>query len=305
MFSVHSPNNMPEPAQAIPDSFASLLAPVFCTNTDAFLAVYRYGISESSDPVAALTRFYIEIITRNKSSTFSEHELISVTVKDEEKRESYNFYIIRNASRSETLVSRFPPSTPSLVSIFSSAVDSVKGRTQAVQTFAQPSELEFPLLALNTSSDSTSLVLPTPSQYSLGENLTLASTQVINSSATSFDRVAEDRILGRRLEVKPLKLSLYELGILVDVVHNEAPNYCLLQNQCYWFMGMIFNVISLLYSQELRKDPETMTPAHYLPNLCGRWKNLLIVAPKDEALRRVAIKFSERREELFSKVYFH
>ena len=103
-------------------------------------------------------------------------------------------------------------------------------------------------------------------------------------------------------QIQPINLSLFELGILADVVHNEDPDYSLLKSQCYWFLHLIFEVVILLYGDNLNTAPDSVTPVDYLPNLAGRWKNQLIIAPKDEILRKVATKFLERREEEFSRV---
>jgi len=302
---------------SVSDSFASLLIPDLCTNTDAFLTVYRAGITLSSEPIAALTRFSVYTLTANKSKMLSEHEVISVSVKDEETNQSYNFFIERNSSKSEVRASTHSPlflDSSSLSTTSTSAPQVVKARQSS----------EFPLLPLNPSSESVSSLLPPPrtlrsrSQYSLREKFTLASTEFIQSSTTSLDGVAEDRILGRGMlsnkailrdvgqvvrQSLPIMLSLFELGILVDVVHNEDPDYSLLKSQCYWFLYLIFEVIILLYGDNLNTAASNrVTPVEYLPNLAGRWKNQLIIAPKDEILRKVATKFLERREEEFSRV---
>jgi len=142
----------------------------------------------------------------------------------------------------------------------------------------------------------------------------------MRSSTTSLDGVAEDRILGRGMlsnkailrdlgqvvrQIRPIKLSLFELGILVDVVHNEDPEYSLLKSQCYWFLHIIFEVVVSLYGDSLNTVPHSMTPVVYLPNMAGRWRNLLIIAPKDEFINEVASKFFHRKEEEFSRVKFH
>ena len=104
-------------------------------------------------------------------------------------------------------------------------------------------------------------------------------------------------------QIKPQGLSFYELGLLVDVVHNEVPDYHLLENQCYWFITTICAIIILLYGDTLNPvKPKTKSPNNYLPNLAGRWKNMLVVAPEDMVIRRMVIKFMERQEEAFSEV---
>lgn len=67
-------------------------------------------------------------------------------------------------------------------------------------------------------------------------------------SATSLSKsfLAADRIFAYEYfkgnvgqvvrEIVPQELSLFELGILADVVHSDCPSYNLLKNQCYWYL---------------------------------------------------------------------
>jgi hypothetical protein len=138
----------------------------------------------------------------------------------------------------------------------------------------------------------------------------LASTQVIPSSATTslaskcdadncilswgmFFKKARDEYEHVFRQIMPNdELSLFELGILVDVIDNHKPD-SLLQNQCYWFTSTIFNTVETLYGNQLVDHP---APNDYLPDLGGQWNKMLII---------MAIKFSEQREERFSEVNFY
>ena len=350
------------------DSFHSLLRSDLCVSTDAFLSVYREGISRSLDPVAALTRFMVGPMTVNKGKKAvleSEHELVSFKVDDCQTYVAYDFFIERNASKPQMLPASTCPlgSLPATVSIGSTsaagstaiastsytvALESIE-RVAHHQTSGQqmatttPPEAH-PLLPLNETLTSSVPLTPTSSvshhlpsmqsnasQHSFREKFTLASAQTLRSSATSLTSVAEDRILGRGKfvtdsqafegilvagepireigrvvrQIKPKDLSFYELGLIVDTVHEEAPDYHLLNNQCYWFVTTIIIIIVLLYGDTLNPvEPTRKSPNDYLPNLAGRWKNMLIVAPEDEIIRRIVIKFMERREEAFSEVRF-
>jgi hypothetical protein len=316
----------------IDECFSSLLAPDLCTNTDAFLTVYRDGISQSrdSDRVAALTRFMVVSITGNKlTNTLYQHELLSVVVHDKEKNQNHNFFIERNAaSRSPDLHVRASTSK---------SIGKSVGRKPASTT-------EVPLLKLNSydkqthehasptsssSSSSVSLLPPShlstrTSQHSLHEMFTLSSTRVVHSSSTSLANVlvAEDRILGGGVFVKdspkgkivggeigqvideilPINLSLFELGILVDVIHNEAPNYSLL-TQCYWFRTIIFNIILLLYRNGL-EDAAGLGPEDYLARLGNRWNGNLVSVVTEEELNRVEESFKDRKRVEFLKVFY-
>jgi len=188
---------------------------------------------------------------------------------------------------------------------------------QLSQQTATPSEVH-PLLPLNETSStptSNSSVSPTPtpsisrhhpsmqsnaspSQHSVHEKVTVASTRALHSVSGSLKSVAEDPILGRgnfvtdgqdrdtRVSVReigrivsqiwPNELSFYELGLLVNVVHKESPDYhILLKGQCYWFITTICAVIVLLYGNKLNpQNPMAKSPKDYLPNLGGRWNNM-------------------------------
>ena len=295
------------------ESFASLLTADLCTNTDAFLTVYRDGVSKSSDSIAALTRFSVVSLTANKSNQFLQHELISVSVKDQQTEQLYNFFIERNPSKVKVQPSTLPPLSLIIPSTTS---------THEVESRARESS-EIPLLQLSTASESVSSLLHpirpyrSKSHYSLRERFSLTSTQVLRSSTTSFDSVAEDRILGRGMflndgvsreiglvvsQVLPIGLSLFELGILVDVIHNEDPHYSLLKSQCYWFLNTILEVVGILFQDNLQDAPNDLGPTDYLPNLAGHFMNLLIIEPNGDSLHEIAKKFIDRRDKEFSKV---
>jgi hypothetical protein len=350
------------------EAFYSLLRSDLCTSTDAFISVYRDGISRSPNPVEALTRFTVGPMAINKEILkLLQHELLSFKVDDNQSNHEYefDFFIERNGAKPQALPASTDPLVSSLASV-SIASTSAAGSTALVSTAAfesvancqssrrqtpTPSEVH-PLLPLNetlTSSVSStptseSSVSPIPtssvsylphsmqsneSRLSFREKATLGSARVLHSSAGSLMSVAEDRILGRGLfvtdgqggqkggvplreigqivrQIWPNGLSFYELGLLVDVVHKEAPDYHVLKEQCYWFVTTICIIIVLLYGDKLNPEkPTAKPPKDYLPNMAGRWKNVLVVAPEDELIRRITIKFMERRHEAFSEVHSH
>ena len=129
---------------------------------------------------------------------------------------------------------------------------------------------------------------------------------MVMGGGTFVNGVARNRGMGIVVrQIAPVDLCLFELGILADVVHNFAPNYSLFENQCYWFVSTICEVIVLLYDDHLTTAPGPGPgPVNYLPNLAGRWRGLLVLALKNDMIAQVAIKFTERQEEEFSKVFF-
>jgi hypothetical protein len=196
-------------------------------------------------------------------------------------------------------------------------------------------DLELPLLPLSRSSESLSLpALPgypgSPSSESLcppplprpisrkpsfTDQIGLALLQGVNSSSSNSGSsgFAEDRISGSAKftigqafglvvrQIEPIGLSLFELGILVDVIHDEAPYYKLLKNQCYWFSLVILEVVLMSYANSLDTQAGR-SPDEYLPQQSGKWSNLLIAFPDKGLLERVKATFLDRRHREFSKV---
>jgi hypothetical protein len=306
--------------------------------------------TESNNRIAAMQRFRIVHVHVNKTELvdLSEHELVSTNVRDSNNANYYNFFVERNASKPGPAVlapvqSARAAATASLSSATSSwSTTAVIQQTASATTTTAtttPSSEAYPLIPLDempTPSSSVSQLptqVPQPNKRTFGDRFTLSSTRAVHSSIQSPKCAAEDHVLGRGKFVKedPMTgetqvireighvirqlepeddLYLFEFGILVDVVHNEAPNYELLKRQCFWLTTIICEVITLLYGDKLNPQAKRLkgakpTPNEYLPNIAGRWKNLLIVAPENEVVRRVAIKFMERREEEYSKVGFH
>lgn len=182
------------------------------------------------------------------------------------------------------------------------------GLYELLPTGASPSPSYEPLLPLPPPPHPLSR---RASHHSIPEIITLGSARSINS--LSSGSLAEDRISGSGRfsggrgigqivrQVLPVDLSLFELGILVDVIHNDAPEYNLLKTQCYWLTLMIFEVLLRTYSNTLDSQ-NGVAPDQYLPKLSGKWAGLLIVAPREEDLCRVEKKFREQRLAEFSKV---
>jgi hypothetical protein len=121
---------------------------------------------------------------------------------------------------------------------------------------------------------------------------------------------AAHTINGRGLsvsQIKPKGLSLFELGILANVIHEEDPSYSVFSHQCYWFMGTMFAVVELLWGNELsEEEPGRPTPNQYLPKQLGKWKNMSVNPnPDDSDMLKMAEKFKQRRDVEFSLVNFY
>ena len=153
------------------------------------------------------------------------------------------------------------------------------------------------------------------SQNSLRDMVALSSFGSAGSSSGSLDRVAEDRILGEGkisfagngrivYQTMPTDLSLFELGILINVIHKEKPNYSLLKYQCYWFVYTVISVVEMLWIDELdKKKPGFLSPKEYLPlDHLGTWRRMPIIDLEVDLVHRVISKYHAKRKEEFSLV---
>jgi hypothetical protein len=202
---------------------------------------------------------------------------------------------------------------------------------------APTAEEVFALLPLADSDEEVAaLDFPHPYIPSTGSNLsrsflntftsTLArgmATSRSTSKSISTQRLAQDQISGYSpgtlnpesciFDIDPIGLSLFDIILLTQVVHDQAPLYGLFDNQCYLFASVIFDSVlipapsvkasvprnanfiivpdQLLHNDNLGEETETRNL-----NEAGRWCHLLIVDPLVK-LTIVGIVISKFREE--------
>jgi hypothetical protein len=285
---------------------------------------------------------------------------MSNRVGDLEKVETRIIFIERNAApvtntetTTETVKQTFVRAKTTVLSSGSkTALDSLESHTQSPATPSSPDSL-IPLLPIPPPAESSefqcSSLTPTLSvssnrpRLSVLQRLGLVSTQSVRSiHESSADRQdAEDRVLGSAFcdETKgsyghgrvvreiilpdDAKFTLYDLAILVDVVHQVAPIYSLFENHCYWFAKIICDAIveilngkcadndqdSDINNQPYQPPPDRPFSSSHLPSLCGTWKGILVSDVKDDVLVTVLCHFMNRREEeragvCFPKLYY-
>jgi hypothetical protein len=110
-------------------------------------------------------------------------------------------------------------------------------------------------------------------------------------------------------QIQPQSLSLFQVIILADVVHNYAPLYSLFRCQCYWFAFIICAVIlktctcSSIGSPDLHTEDDICIPPNsYLPNLAGRWMGILVRGVEEAVLKIMIEKYNARCAEKLDEV---
>jgi len=227
--------------------FASILLPELCSNTDAFLTLYRSGVFQTSSPLAAMNRFTMKSITHHNTTDAGSEDgylgYLFVRVEDLEQRRLYDFIIKRTSTGSPVLSSKSRiPSMP-------------------MNEIQSPSSYISLIPALSPS--------PTKSQHTRLESASLTSVQGAHALARSREPLANDVILGAGYmrkaryrstrvvrKVTPSTLTLFELALLTDVVHNVAAIHSLFENHCYWFMRIICDAIIALSNGNYTNDDQ-------------------------------------------------
>ena len=287
------------PTSDLEDGFDSIRDPGLCSNPSTFLTLYRHGASKAVSVVGAMKRFLVQSITVDKNVRLrSQHEYLAVSANDVERpREPLLLFIERTPRESQSVAS---PSSECLIPQDESPLDSSFSLT--------------PPLSKKTS-------------LSLLEKTTLTVVRGIHSSSASLMelRDAEDRILGSNYakkasygngrvvgEISPGSLTLFDLGLLVEVVHDVAPNYSLFKNHCFWFAKIICDAVVEISNgncNDLDPDKDKDQPythplpsSSHLPALSGTWNRLLVSEVDDDVFDKVLLEFRKRREREMAKV---
>jgi hypothetical protein len=111
----------------------------------------------------------------------------------------------------------------------------------------------------------------------------------------------------------PKNLSLFDLAVLADCVHNFDPHYTKFKHTCFWFSSIICDVVAKEYdctmvssnSNENSLSTDLPTPCNsYLPAVEGRWMSILISDVGESELKDVTSKFQECLQQKTEEVRF-
>ena len=102
--------------------------------------------------------------------------------------------------------------------------------------------------------------------------------------------------------IKPNRLSLYELALLANAVHDIHLTYELLQNQCYYFADIVFNAVEQHFgvcAEDANKiqDGLVYVDGSCLSNKYGRWRGIMINKTRPEDVSLAIKAYKEARTE--------
>jgi hypothetical protein len=272
---------MPGPNE---DAFAtllspSLLSPSLRSNLHIIVDSYfRFSTFANDVSFTLLERFSVKKIGLKKASTTIQHESICIWAEDSATSKKHEFIVERvpsDVSESNPrlgLAAFFDsPFHETILESIKKVSSSFAGRLEIAPT-APTAEEVFALLPLADSDEEVAaLDFPHPYIPSTGSNLsrsfldtftsTLARGMATSRSASrsiSAQRLAQDQISGYApgtlnpesciFDIDPIGLSLFDIILLAQVVHDQAPLYGLFDNQCYLFASVIFDSVIQLYT---------------------------------------------------------
>src|SRR5271170_7416030 len=277
--------------------------------TDAFLRIAMI----TDDPFNFLNRFSVQQVTHCKEFPIGlQHELLIVKVVDASAPGSpLNLLLERTAS-----ADRLSP-TPSR---FTNHSDSGTVLKSIVQTLKETPPSTYQMI------DESEPLTPSP-QLPMFDAATLKAAKLFSGSMSSPSMVykADDRFLGSKnfkddyainsrniRQIHPTSLSIFELAVLADTVHNHDPLYSIFKSQCYWFARTICDVVAKEYRCDvvsgtqapLTVDDVLVPRNDYLPDMSGRCSGILISGVEETVSSIIASNFKQHLRKKLDEVCF-
>lgn len=289
------------------DVFSSILSPTAHNDIASFVASHYHFSTLSKEPLFALqSRFLVTMVGVNKAGFPAQHESLAIWVKDKITLKTHEFNIERIPSDRDRDPSYSYPTRfadfctfPDSENVFDSIQNALRGiKSMTFQATASlfaitTTETEaLPLLPLTNVPDESESTSPLPHiSMSVIDTITSSLIGAValarkGSRSTSPQMIAVDSISGCRPHtlnvkdcidhLKPVGLSLFDVVLLAQVVHEYAPIYGLFDNHCYMFASVVFHAIIKLYSP----PASPLDPSHDSTEVSEPINANVIVLPK-------------------------
>ena len=285
----------------------------------------------SPDYKAVLNRFLVLSMTLTKTSTSPQHEFLVMMLMDTHISGSppYLMFLERTKSMKQLNPIDSFLDHPENAAVLASIINTLKELPSSLLSSLPPTDSEDESSPPDSPSDpllgSTSSPSPSKTLRNLIDAGTLVSVSAVHASIESTGKLklsaAKDQFTGGKdveatgsvlgqvvWQIQPQELTLFQVAVLADVVHEYAPLYSLFRRQCYWFAFIICAVImrictcSSVGSPDIHTDDIRVPPNNYLPNLAGRWMGILVRGVEEAVLKIVIDKFNARYDEKLNEV---
>ena len=118
---------------------------------------------------------------------------------------------------------------------------------------------------------------------------------------------------GRSLcQIKPHNLTLFQLLLLANVVHEISPQYSNVEKNCYWYANVIVDAVISMFGVHNDDPKADDDPASYDatrkrrfkpdPNISGRWHGWKVNHTKEGELVTIYSEFKTEYRDNLSKV---
>lgn len=340
LFSLSSNSRLKQRAMA-QDHLLQLIDTSLSFDTHSFLRDVCFVALLSSNPEKVLNRFKVQSLTQCKErtrhgSTAPQHEFILVELTDTQPAEPevtqpFLMFLERTASADRSSPSQFT-AHPDSANVLKTIVQALKELSPAtIQALREKVTSPLPHSLDSHPYYEATLDEPQLEPLPFLDGASLAAGKLLQISTKSIPskghRQAEDRFIGGQniahyfhashniRQLRPEAMSLFDLAVLADVVHDHDPLYSLFQHQCFWFASLVCEVVESVYvcrkvgGATGRKSISDICipPNDYLPDLAGRWAGILINKVEEAVSSAVALNFrkclQEKREEV-SIFYF-
>jgi hypothetical protein len=306
-------------ANMILDSTSAFKTTPFVVLFRSWAAEFLNSESDDTDITKFLQQIEVSVIMHQKMPHGPEHEFLLLETKHRFKGASKCILLERSVSDGEE------PQPRSSVETTPSLIESIKQIASSLTV--SPSDLG------SMEEGHSSL-----SQLPFTDKLTLISTEIADAASESIDKdkldkfkrfTAIDRFAGESFVFsmerqgkcaryfKPKNpISLFEVAILAEVVHDKYPQYSLLRSQCYFYSSAIYQALehyfgssesfcfANLKSYEGPGLGKIIINNCYLSGKFGRYKGALVSTVDTDTIAAIVTLYKEEYNKEISDVIF-
>lgn len=271
-------------------------------------------------------RLNVVSMTLCKAMKDTEHETIIIQTYDPKDRQNRLFTLHRVPGKPSTS----PPTTKQDSTLQGIDLNKLlEGITNLIPAPSRPpspaslmEEGRYPTPASSSSSNLHPPVMFLTSQRSFGDIVTIKAAQSISESkdksAESLPLDANDKLLGQEFTVNaqfacsqnarvltPKNLTLFELVILAQTVHEHAPHYTLLGKNCFWYCNMIFDACIELFQPDDFDITAVNGVTKFTPHekgISGRYRGFKVNETNRAELSLILRKYKDAHTQAFGKV---
>ena len=276
----------------------------------------------SPDPQAILNRFMVQGLTHCKdiqapidTTLNPQHEFVVVELEDTKQTTSKRLFIV--LERTASSVRPSPSGSLALKAplLASASISSLSGSLHSSDSLS-------PYKAVATDEFEPSPQGSPSHQLPFLDSASLASTRTLHTSTQSICclYLADDHFLGAKhfenyavstlniKQIRPQSLSLFELAVLADTIHNHDPQYSILKHQCFWFATTLCHVVGREYKCTMVTSSAPFVSRvdirnSYLPEVGGRWRGFMINDVEDDSvLLAISANFRKHLEQKHDNV---